>query len=255
MEQRNLLIDAMFEKKCKAGDEIISQGDKGDYFYVVESGLYEVWKSDNLKNPSLNSKKVFQYNEKGAFGELALMYNAPRAATVKAMKNGVLWAVDRSTFRHIIVGCTARKRKRYDNFLKDVKLLSNSSDELRASIADILETVTVGKGDYVFKTGDISDSFYFIQRGEAVVTLGPDEKAVRTLRAGDFFGERGIMNNDPRSANVRVVSDKLDIAGMSSASFIRLFGEFYSAFRENFKGYHFEEMKTQDDDGGLSDIE
>jgi len=255
VEQRNLLIDAMFEKKCKAGDEIISQGDKGDYFYVVESGLYEVWKSDNLKNPSLNSKKVFQYNEKGAFGELALMYNAPRAATVKAMKNGVLWAVDRSTFRHIIVGCTARKRKRYDNFLKDVKLLSNSSDELRASIADILETVTVGKGDYVFKTGDISDSFYFIQRGEAVVTLGPDEKAVRTLRAGDFFGERGIMNNDPRSANVRVVSDKLDIAGMSSASFIRLFGEFYSAFRENFKGYHFEEMKTQDDDGGLSDIE
>ena len=86
MEQRNLLIDAMFEKKCKSGDEIISQGDKGDYFYVVESGLYEVWKSENTKNPHMNSKKVFQYQGKGAFGELALMYNAPRAATVRAMR-------------------------------------------------------------------------------------------------------------------------------------------------------------------------
>jgi len=255
VEQRNLLIDAMFEKKCKSGDEIISQGDKGDYFYVVESGLYEVWKSENTKNPHMNSKKVFQYQGKGAFGELALMYNAPRAATVRAMSNGVLWAVDRSTFRHIIVGCTARKRKRYDNFLKDVKLLSESSDQLRASIADILESVTIGKGDYVFRTGDPADNFYFVQRGEAIVTLGADEKVVRTLRAGDYFGERGIMINDTRSANVRAVSDKLDIAGMDSASFVRLFGEFYSLFRQNIKGYQFEEMKMQNDDGGLSDIE
>jgi len=251
-EQRNLLIDAMFEKKCKAEDEIISQGDKGDYFYVVESGQYEVWKSANTANPAMGSKKVFEYNGKGAFGELALMYNAPRAATVRAMSDGVLWAVDRSTFRHIIVGSTARKRKRYDNFLKDVKLLRRCSDELRASIADILETVTVGKGDYVFRCGDPGDHFYFVQRGEAVVTIGKgkDQRAVRTLKAGDFFGERAIMMNDTRSANVRVVSDKMDIAGMSSASFIRLFGSFYNTFRARFKHYHF-----QVDDGGLSDIE
>jgi len=141
--------------------------------------LYEVWKSANLKNPGLNSKKVFQYNGKGAFGELALMYNAPRAATVRAVSNGVLWAVDRSTFRHIIVGCTARKRKRYDNFLKDVKLLSGSSDEQRAKIADILETVTVSKGTCVCRTGDEADRFYFVQRGEAEVTIGTPSETKR----------------------------------------------------------------------------
>jgi len=256
-EQRKLLIDAMFEKKCKAEDEIISQGDKGDYFYVVESGQYEVWKSANTRNPAMGCKKVFQYNGKGAFGELALMYNAPRAATVKALSDGVLWAVDRSTFRHIIVGCTARKRKRYDNFLKDVRLLRHCSDQLRASIADILETVTVMKGQYVFRRGDKGDHFYFVVRGEAVVTIGAgkEEKAVRTLKSGQFFGERAIMMNDTRSANVRVVSDKMDIAGMSSASFIRLFGSFQSVFRERFKHYYFEDIHAQKDDGGLSDIE
>merc|ERR1712083_1284150 len=109
------------------------------------------------------------------------------------------------------------------------------------------------KGTYVFRAGDVSDRFYFVQRGEAVVTIGDDEKAVRTLRAGDFFGERGIMMNDGRSANVQVVSDKMDIAGMDAASFIRLLGAFYSVFRQNFKKYHFVEQNKQKDDGGLSD--
>jgi len=254
-EQTNLLIDAMFEKKCQSGDEIIAQGAYGDYFYVIESGRYEVWKSADEKNPEKNSKKVFEYDQKGAFGELALMYNAPRAATVRAATNGVLWAVDRGTFRHIIVGSTARKRKRYDTFLKDVDLLSECSDQLRAAIADILETVTVQKGHFVFRAGDAADHFYFVQRGQAVVTLGDEQKAVGTLGPGDFFGERGIMMNDARSANVRVVSDKMEIAGMDSASFIRLLGSFYSDFRDKQKGYAFEQMKAQNDDGGLSDIE
>ena len=89
MEQSDLLVDAMFEKKCSKGDEIICQGDPGDYFYVIETGFYEVWKSENKNNPSIDCKKVFHYNNKGAFGELALMYNAPRAATVKAITAGI----------------------------------------------------------------------------------------------------------------------------------------------------------------------
>jgi len=53
-------------------------GDAGDYFYVIESGTYEVFKTVDGE-----SKKVFEYKEAGSFGELALMYNCPRAATVK----------------------------------------------------------------------------------------------------------------------------------------------------------------------------
>jgi len=242
----------MFEKKCKKGDEIISQGDHGDYFYVIESGVYEVWKSMNMKAPSIDSKKVFQYNNKGAFGELALMYNAPRAATVKSVTNGVLWAVDRLTFRHIIVGCTARKRKKYDNFLKDVKLLKEQSDELRASIADILETKTFNKNDYIIRQNDDAEHFYLIQKGEAVVTL-KNNKIIRKLCAGDFFGERALLMNEQRSANVVVTSDKIEIVGMDNASFMRLLPSLYDKFRANFKNYTMDYI--QNDDDMLSDIE
>eukprot|EP01083_Nonionella_stella_P195469 720044_1 len=255
-EQTNLLIDAMFEKKCKKGDEIVSQGDRGDYFYVIEGGIYEVWKSNNIKAPSIGQKKVFQYNNKGAFGELALMYNAPRAATVKSVTNGVLWAVDRSTFRHIIVGCTARKRKKYDNFLKDVDLLQNQSDELRSSIADILETQVYAKNDFILKEGNNAEHFYFIQKGEAVVTLNNDSKIIRNLHPCDYFGERALLMNDVRSANVIAVSDKCEVVGMDKASFIRLLGPLYDTFRNNFKNYIFDNIQQNDeDDDMLSDIE
>ena len=53
------------------------EGEHGDNFYVIESGHFKVTKADGGKE-----KLLFAYHDEGAFGELALMYNCPRAATV-----------------------------------------------------------------------------------------------------------------------------------------------------------------------------
>jgi len=94
---------------------VITQGDKGDYFYVIETGTFEVWKSADYTSVA---KKVLTYEGKGSFGELALLYNAPRAATVRAASDGLLWAVDGETFRYIMISSRAKKRARFDDFLK-----------------------------------------------------------------------------------------------------------------------------------------
>ena len=69
-EQQKLLIDAMFEKKVSKNESIITQGDRGDYFYVIESGFYEGSKIGVMNE----AKKIFEYDNKGSFGELALMH-------------------------------------------------------------------------------------------------------------------------------------------------------------------------------------
>jgi cAMP-dependent protein kinase regulator len=56
------------------------------------------------------------------FGELALIYGTPRAATVKAVSSVKLWAIDRMTYRKIVMGQTLKKRAMYENFLKKVPL-------------------------------------------------------------------------------------------------------------------------------------
>lgn len=48
------------------------------------------------------SKFLKEYGSGDVFGELALLYNAPRAATIKAESDGLLWVLDRNTFNHIV---------------------------------------------------------------------------------------------------------------------------------------------------------
>jgi len=65
--------------------------------------------------------KVYQPGE--AFGELALLYNAPRAANIMALEDCILWSLDRGCFNHIVKGAAVRKRERYEAFLSQVTLL------------------------------------------------------------------------------------------------------------------------------------
>ena len=94
------LVLAMSQVNVNQGDSPIKQGDKGDYFYVVDSGEFDVFLKGTVDENNL-PKSVFHYKSGGSFGELALMYNAPRAATVTATSDSVLWSVDRKTFRKI----------------------------------------------------------------------------------------------------------------------------------------------------------
>ena len=94
---RKKLIDSMFERKCMADEVIIAQGDPGDNFYVAQSGTYSV----TLKQKGVTPVHFYKMGD--TFGELALMYNTPRAATVKCVSDGTLWALDRIAFRSILM--------------------------------------------------------------------------------------------------------------------------------------------------------
>lgn len=149
------VLDAMFEKTVKPGEFIIKQGDDGDNFYVIERsifikfakkkffckkvsikfkfmneeieeivflvfrGKYEVYVKDQKGNPSC----IHTYDNSGAFGELALLYNMPRAASVKAITPGTLWAMDRQTFRRILLKSAYKKRKMYESLIDKVPML------------------------------------------------------------------------------------------------------------------------------------
>lgn len=87
----------MEEISTTVGQSIIKEGEKGDVLYVVASGEYDCTKVIGGKETYLKT-----YKSGESFGELALMYNAPRAATIKCKAAGRLYALDRSTFTNII---------------------------------------------------------------------------------------------------------------------------------------------------------
>lgn len=114
-DEQKAIFDAMFPVEKKEGETIIEQGEEGDNFYVIDSGEVDVF---------VNNEFVLSIKESGSFGELALIYGTPRAATVIAKSPTVkLWAIDRLTYRAILMGSTMRKRKIYDEFLSKVQIL------------------------------------------------------------------------------------------------------------------------------------
>lgn len=94
-----IVIDAIEEVKAKEGDKIITEGDEGDCMYVLEQGSLVCTK---VFGGQTEPTKLKEYVPGEGFGELALLYNAPRAATISALEASVCWKLDRDTFNHIV---------------------------------------------------------------------------------------------------------------------------------------------------------
>ena len=189
-DQCREVIDSMEEKKYHTGENIIEQGAVGDFFYIVSSGDIDCF---------VNGQKVTSYKRGGSFGELALMYNAPRAATLTATTETVVWALDRVSFRSILMENNANKRDLHEKFLEGVPLFKSLEISEIHKIADALETIHFKDGQVVLKEGDAGDSFYLIEQGDALFykSESPDkQQLVNEMKAGDYFGGKEDEHDD-----------------------------------------------------------
>jgi len=234
-----VVINAMEEKRYKKGQNIITQGDNGDCLYFVEEGNLNCFKKFQGQD---EPKLVKKYQPGDAFGELALLYNAPRAATITAESNEVItWVLDRETFNHIVKEAAQKKREKYENFLKNVEILSTIEPYELMQISDALKTATFKKGDYIIKEGEMGDVFYILEEGacEATKTLEPGkpDTVIKEYTIGDYFGERALIKGEPRACNIIASSDTVKVISLDRISFKRLLGPIEEILKRNIDKY------------------
>jgi cAMP-dependent protein kinase regulator len=139
-EQTDLVVKAFTGPIMKEKNEtIIQQGDIGDVFYLLEDGVVDVF----VTKKGEEEKQVHTYKAGDAFGELAIMYNAPRAATCIAQGPCKLWALDRNSYRVIVVASAMQKRETYCGFLSRVPILQTLTEMEVMTLADALQEVRV----------------------------------------------------------------------------------------------------------------
>jgi len=233
-EQKLFVVSAMIEVQCEADDIIIEQGEDGDHFYLVDEGTYEVFLKQEPDKP------VSSYESGKSFGELALLYNSPRAATIKCKNGGVLWALERKAFRHVMVNTGAGDLKsKAENFLKTVEILSPLTDAQRTSLAHAMEELKFSDGEYVVEMGDVADALYFVKSGELVCHTGGSgaEKDKMFLKTGAVFGESALeptAQDATRKANVVAVGN-VKVLKLTRTTFLEQVGDLAEVVADNFK--------------------
>lgn len=238
------VLDAMFEKKTNPGDHVIDEGDDGDNFYVIDKGTFDI-----LKDINGEVKKVGAYNNTGSFGELALMYNTPRAATIVATSEGILWALDRQSFRRIVLKNAAKRRRMYENLLESVTMLKSLEPYERMNLADALVSKQYSDGDCIISQGDDADGCYFVEEGTVRVSMknkrsdgSEAEKEVSRITKGQYFGELALLTNKPRAASIYAVGD-VKCAFLDVGAFERLLGPCKDIMSRNIDHYKQEQKR------------
>uniref|UniRef100_K3X7Z9 cGMP-dependent protein kinase n=1 Tax=Globisporangium ultimum (strain ATCC 200006 / CBS 805.95 / DAOM BR144) TaxID=431595 RepID=K3X7Z9_GLOUD len=194
-------LDAFFPTNAAPGAVVIRQGDQGDHFYAIESGQLEILVA------VAGSPTPIRYGFLGpgmGFGELALLCNMPRAATIRAVTDVELWALERNTFREISASHKLIRLNRTLEVLQHVPILNKLTHSELHQVAAAMEWEEYEANRTIIRQGEVGEHFYVITTGEIVVTQkDPDtaeETQIRILKPGDHFGEMALFKDETRSA-------------------------------------------------------
>lgn len=172
-------------------------------------------------------------------GELALLYNAPRSATVVCTKTGAVWVMERQTFRKALMDHNKAYTHQNIEFLKRVELLQPLLSSELALVDQALQERTFKKDEVIFKQGDKGENFYILLKGECegIVKEGSEVKETFTLAQGDFFGEVALLHDEPRLATIMAKDDDTICLWLPRNDFHELLGPLEDIMNRNIEEY------------------
>ncbi|CAD8138763.1 unnamed protein product [Paramecium octaurelia] len=235
LDEQNLetVICAMEVKKFQAGDIVIRQGDDGNELYVIDEGELECTKKFPNKH---QEQKLKTYLPGECFGELALLYNAPRAATIRATKPVVAFTLDRQTFDLYVKDVAIRKREQMEQIINTIDLLKSLDSYEKLQFCDVLEEKKYSKGEKVINQEEQGDTIYLIAEGELEAYKDGYQDKVYSYQSGDYFGELALLQNSPRQATIQAITD-CTLYYCDFKSFTRLMGPLEQILRRNVARY------------------
>jgi cAMP-dependent protein kinase regulator len=136
-DEKESLIGAMEKDVQVKGIDVIKEGEMGDYFYILQDGEIDFFAGGEM---------VGSCTPGGSFGELALLYDCPRAATCRTNKDCVLWKVGQNTFRHMLARSAQTAQKGIFETVRSIPLFENMSSSELTKFASALTPLQFDEG-------------------------------------------------------------------------------------------------------------
>ena len=210
----DLAVNEARAQLADPNETIIIQDAIEETFYVVGSGTFVVTKDE---------RAVTTYTAGASFGELALLYNTPRQATVTCREEGWLWAIEGQAFREVMQQLGTRELAARAAFLKDLPLLASLTPAQRFGLAEKLEERSYNDMQLVCEVDEVADCVFIVRSGQ-VACKRTDGTLVTMLNPGDFFGESALEHHDAVRLLDCVASGRLVLLRLSAKVFREQFG-------------------------------
>lgn len=204
--QWKTMLKAFEEIRYSQGAWIIRQDEEGDYFYVSYNGGLR-FVIDGESGESIQPGH--------SFGELALLYDSPRAASVVCdAPSSTLFRLDQTTFRYIMQ--TQREHAEHDKMqlLRGIPFLKDVDDTDLNRLADAMVPRKFASGEVLVSKGDKADTLFIIQEGKVRVSdydSGQTKYQDHDLIPGECFGESALLQDERHRATYRGKSKGLAI--------------------------------------------
>ena len=161
LDAREDIANAMERELVPGGTDLIIQGEEGNHFYFVQEGHFDVL---------VNGAKVHEYFPLGSFGELSLLYNCRRAATVRATVDSVVWKVDGTTFKWTLASNADRNRMQSREAIGKIPLFSNLDNDHLDKIVSVIKLSHFKEEEMILRRGEMNAKFYIIVSGQVLLT-------------------------------------------------------------------------------------
>jgi len=226
-EELEQLIEEMTMVSYSMGENIVKEGEPGNCAYLIYSGRARVFR------PGSDGKPITlgTLSRGDLFGEFSIIKQDVRNASVRASGDVVLFRIDRDDFQKLL-NENPELRPLFETYMQDIAVINflrlttfmvGIPTKQVVSLLQQLETVSFQAGETIIQEGDSGDRIYIIKSGEvnAVKNLDGEDKLLRYLNEGDYFGERALMLDEPRAASVIATQDT-ECYSLSRDSFNKL---------------------------------
>eukprot|EP00927_Polykrikos_kofoidii_P007967 TRINITY_DN13287_c0_g1_i1.p1 TRINITY_DN13287_c0_g1~~TRINITY_DN13287_c0_g1_i1.p1 ORF type:complete len:755 (+),score=132.57 TRINITY_DN13287_c0_g1_i1:89-2353(+) len=212
------LLSDVSTRQFEVGDCVFKQGDPSDAFYFIVSGSFDCMVHDSTTQ--CGTSVVTAHLKPGNFfGEGGLLTGDKRNATITCTHPAKVMVLNKQDFD--FMRSTGWVDGGGGHNLCDISR-ERSMTRFKALMrqAASMNTIDLKYGEDAVRQGELADCVYVINEGEMDVLC--DGVSQASLKAGDMFGETGVLTGGTRSATVRCAAESCTLTRLEKRRFLRL---------------------------------
>jgi CRP-like cAMP-binding protein len=202
-------VAKLFELKVYAkGEKVFSEGDPGDAFYILTKGRLVVTTIQGGQITELSSLKAGQ-----SFGEISLVDEQNRTATVTALEDSTLFMLSRAQFKmflELVPSLSDKIRKNINErsavnvVAKKIPFFQTLEPNKLHLLGSMSKIQSYRPGSTIMMEGRNKPAkFFIITQGLVEVTV--QDKFIREMTVGEYFGEISLVSGRDATATVKAV--------------------------------------------------